>query len=112
MSGSSSTHIGDEDAHVYDVQRKVALHALTHRTPRQLDKAMSEGDIEVGVNGESATLSEGECSVETGDGEQYVAVGRARVKLLEEGPMKANNPLVPGRTQKTVLLTTDGEAHL
>ena len=57
---------------------------------------MGEGDVEVRVNGESTALTKGECLVEAGDGEEYVAVGSARIELLEEGRMKANDPLVPG----------------
>ena len=49
-----STYIWYEDSHVDNIQGKVMLDALTHRAPGELDKTMSECNVEVQVDREGA----------------------------------------------------------
>ena len=110
MDNGNGTHLKNEDTHVNDIEREVALDTSPGSSTREIHQVAGEPIVEFRVPRDA--LPDGEGAIERDQVDEDVAVEIRGLVTLDERAAKACQPALPMGRWGRVLAHTDGKTHL
>ena len=110
MDNGKGTHLKNEDTHVNDIEREVALDTSPSSSMREIHQVAGEPIVEFRVPRDA--LPDGESAIERDQVDEDVAVELRGLVTLDEGAAKARQPALPMGRWDGILVRADRKAHL